>query len=69
MADFDQQHEENDKLKVRVRQSECGRKKKIKLENDFMKISIRIKDCKPACPDEEFELRQVKGTMLELIPG
>lgn len=58
MASFDQQQEEFDQLKVRVRQSECGRKKKIKLENDFMKISIRVKDCKPACLDEEFERRK-----------
>lgn len=35
-----------DKLKVKIRQSEDGRKKKIKLENDFMSISIRIKDAK-----------------------
>jgi len=35
-----------DKLKVKIRQSDDGRKKKIKLENDFMFISIRIKDGK-----------------------
>lgn len=60
MTDFDQCEEEIDKLKVRIRQSECGRKKKIKLENDFMKISIRVKDCKPDGKDEEFELRRLK---------
>ncbi len=42
----------DDKLKVRIRQTEDGRKKKIKLENDFMDITIRVKDCKVDC--EEF---------------
>lgn len=34
----------NDKLKVKVRQSEDGRKKKIVIKNDFMKIKIRVKN-------------------------
>jgi len=33
-----------DKLKVKVRQSDDGRQKKIKIENDFIKIKIRVKD-------------------------
>lgn len=40
--DFDACNDE--KLKVRIRQSEDGRKKKIKVENEFMKITIRVRD-------------------------
>ena len=36
--------DDNNKLKVKVRQSEDGRKKKIKIENDCLEIKIRIKD-------------------------
>ncbi|MDA8211529.1 MAG: hypothetical protein M0021_06590 [Clostridia bacterium] len=57
MADFDHCSEEIDKLRVRIRQSEDGRKKKIKLENDFMKVTIRVKD-KAVLQDEDFELRR-----------
>ncbi|NMB45638.1 MAG: hypothetical protein GX998_04420 [Firmicutes bacterium] len=36
----------NDKLKVRVRQSDDGRKKKIKIENEGLEIKIRVKSPK-----------------------
>lgn len=60
MTDFDHCPQETDKLKVSIRQSEGGRKKKIKLENDFMKITIRVKDDKADWPDDDFEIRRVK---------
>lgn len=36
----------DDKLKVRVRQSDDGRKKKIKIENEGLEIKIRVKSPK-----------------------
>jgi len=34
----------DDPVKVHVRQSKDGKKKKIRIENDTMKIKIRVKD-------------------------
>jgi hypothetical protein len=51
MVDQDYCSANDDKLKVRIRQTEDGRKKKIKLKNDFMDITIRVKDCKVNCED------------------
>jgi hypothetical protein len=42
-----------DKLKVKVRQSEDGRKKKIRIKNEYFKISIRVKDREIICEDVE----------------
>jgi len=38
--------ERDDKLKVKVRQSDDGRKKKIKIENEGLEIKIRVKSPK-----------------------
>ena len=43
-SDTEEIHCDPDRLKVKVRQSEDGRKKKIKIKNDFFKITIRVKD-------------------------
>ncbi|NMB10919.1 MAG: hypothetical protein GX977_01395 [Firmicutes bacterium] len=50
----------DDKLKVKVRQSDDGRKKKIKIENEGLEIKIRVKSpkrcqyCGKAHDDEYF---------------
>lgn len=46
--------EDIDKLKVKVHQSEDGRKKKIKIKNEYFTISIRVKDRKVICDDVEW---------------
>lgn len=51
MSDRDYCSGSEDRLKVRIRQTEDGRKKKIKLKNDFMDITIRVKDCKVDCEE------------------
>ena len=35
-----------DKLKIKVRQSDDGRKKKVKIENEGLEIKIRVKSPK-----------------------
>ena len=45
------------KLKVKVRQSDDGRKKKVKIENEGLEIKIRVKSPKkcPYCGHEHDE--------------
>ncbi|NLJ84946.1 MAG: hypothetical protein GX322_00770 [Firmicutes bacterium] len=47
----------DDKLKVKVRQSDDGRKKKVKIENEGLEIKIRVKSPKkcPYCGHEHDE--------------
>lgn len=52
-----------DKLKIKVRQSDDGRKKKVKIENEGLEIKIRVKSPKycPYCgkahdPDDYFSV-------------
>lgn len=46
MPDIQQLCDDADRLKVRIHQSDEGRKKKIKVTNDFMKVTIKVKDRK-----------------------